>query len=379
MPEPLLILGASARAAAFSARRAGFQPVCGDLFADADLQACCTAVAVTDYPDGLEQVASEAPPAAWMYTGGLENYPQLVERIARGRPLLGVGSAELQRVRDPRLVAAALQASGLPVPACQSTSSGLPADGSWLAKGRRSSGGGQVFAWRGQRRFSSGGDAWYFQRRIDGQPCAALFVAACGRAVLLGVTEQLLLGQQADRPYSYAGSIGPLRLTPELTGRFECLGNVLAADFQLTGLFGVDAVFAAGEVWPVEINPRYPASAEIVERATGASTVALHVAACREAMLPSCTPAIISDGWHGKRILYSRCNAVVSEELARQWFELNLATPWPEAADVPAAGAKIGAGQPVMTLFAQAEDRTLLRQVLAEREEFWQRRLAGGR
>ena len=336
-------------------------------------------MAVTDYPGGLERVASDAPPAAWMYTGGLENYPQFVERVARSRPLLGVGPAELRRVRDPQLVVAALQAAGLPFPACRSSSAGLPADGSWLAKGRRSSGGGQVFAWRGQRRFLSRCDAWYFQQRVDGQACAALFVAACGRAVLLGVTEQLLVGPQTDRPYSYAGSIGPLRLTPELTDRFERLGNVLAAEFQLTGLFGVDAVLAAGEPWPVEINPRYPASAEIVERATGASAVALHVAACREATLPSCTPTMLSDGWHGKQILYARRNTIVSEEIARQWLELNRATPWPEAADVPAAGAEIGAGQPVITFFAQAEDRTSLRQVLSEREEFSQRRLADGR
>ncbi len=35
--ERLLIVGASARAAAFSAMRAGFQPLCADRFADVDL------------------------------------------------------------------------------------------------------------------------------------------------------------------------------------------------------------------------------------------------------------------------------------------------------------------------------------------------------
>ncbi len=35
-PQHLLIFGASARAAAFSALRAGLQPWCADLFADAD-------------------------------------------------------------------------------------------------------------------------------------------------------------------------------------------------------------------------------------------------------------------------------------------------------------------------------------------------------
>lgn len=374
MPETLVILGASARAAAFSARRAGFQPNCGDLFADADLQAYCPVVAVADYPGQLEQVAQDAPPGAWMYTGGLENYPQLVERIASVRPLLGVGPAELQRVRDPLLVAAALRAAGLPCPACQANPAGLPKDGSWLIKGRRSSGGGQVFSWLGRRDVSD--DANYFQRRIEGTACAALFVAARGRAVLLGVTEQLLAGQRTGRPFCYSGSIGPLALKPETTARFEQLGNALAAEFHLTGLFGVDAVLVAGEVWPVEINPRYPASAELMEWAAGISAVALHAAACREKTLPSHAPAMLEDAWYGKTILYARQDAVVGAELAEEWLQRSRAAPWPEIADVPAAGAKIGAGQPVVTLFARADDRASLRRALSEQEEHWQRRLA---
>jgi hypothetical protein len=40
-PVDVLILGASARAAAYSARRADLQPACIDLFADRDLAAVC--------------------------------------------------------------------------------------------------------------------------------------------------------------------------------------------------------------------------------------------------------------------------------------------------------------------------------------------------
>ena len=41
--EHLLIVGASARAAAFSALRAGLRPWCADLFGDDDLRARCFA------------------------------------------------------------------------------------------------------------------------------------------------------------------------------------------------------------------------------------------------------------------------------------------------------------------------------------------------
>ena len=62
--ETLVILGASARAAAHSARRAGFRAVCGDSFADVDLRAWCPVTAIEDYPAELEQVADAAPPAS---------------------------------------------------------------------------------------------------------------------------------------------------------------------------------------------------------------------------------------------------------------------------------------------------------------------------
>lgn len=376
MAETLVIVGASARAAAFSARRAGFRPVCGDLFADADLRACCPAVAVTDYPAELEGFARQAPPGPWLYTGGLENAPQLIERIGAVRPLLGVGPAELQRVRDPQLVQKALHAAGLPCPDSSVTSAGLPTDGSWLLKGRGSSGGAQVFPWLGQRSHRANDPNWYFQRRLEGQACAALFAAARGRATLLGVTEQLLAGvNRTDRPFGYAGSLGPLTLSPELSGRFERLGSVLAGEFRLVGLFGVDAVVAENEVWPVEINPRYPASAEIVERATGLPAIALHAAACRDHALPARPPEIVDSGWHGKLILYARQDATISPGLAAEWLQRSRAE-WPEIADVPAPGTRIGAGQPVVTLFAKADEREALRRELFAREAYWHARLA---
>jgi len=90
LQSKLLILGASARAAAQSALRAGCRRVwAADLFADADLRACAEVVQVRDYPHGLEAAISQAPDGPWMYTGALENHPRLVDRLARLHPLLG--------------------------------------------------------------------------------------------------------------------------------------------------------------------------------------------------------------------------------------------------------------------------------------------------
>ena len=45
------------------------------------------------------------------------------------------------------------------------------------------------------------------------------------------------------------------------------LGLDLARGCGLRGLFGVDFVLSEGVPWPVEINPRYTASVEVLEYA----------------------------------------------------------------------------------------------------------------
>src|SRR4051812_32958075 len=108
--QGVLIVGASTRAAAFSALRAGLAPRCLDLFADADLRARCPAVRVPAdrYPHGLAELADAEPPGPWLYTGALENRPRLVEAIALRRPLWGNASGELALVRNPQYLAAVL-------------------------------------------------------------------------------------------------------------------------------------------------------------------------------------------------------------------------------------------------------------------------------
>ena len=57
MQPSVLILGASTRAAAQSAIRAGLRPICADLFADLDLRDCARVLDVDDYPHGLAAAA----------------------------------------------------------------------------------------------------------------------------------------------------------------------------------------------------------------------------------------------------------------------------------------------------------------------------------
>jgi predicted ATP-grasp superfamily ATP-dependent carboligase len=346
--EPLILLGASVRAAAFSALRAGFAPHAIDLFADRDLTAICPAVKIARYPRDFLSALAAAPQAPWLYAGGLENCPRLVDRLAAIRPLLGNRGDVLRRVRDPQRLSDAAIKAGCRSPAIL----GRSLEQRWLLKPRRSSGGLTIrFAAPNEVALPPRGT--YLQQYVTGKSASAIFVAAGGRAVLIGATQQLLGRDfEMSRPFLYVGSLGPLPLHEAELSRLHSLGNVLAVQFHLVGLFNVDFVHNDDGLWPVEVNPRYSASMEVIERVTGATLIDLHVQACQSGGLPSVAmPA--SELVAGKAVVYAPQDCIAPpalDEIASQW---NPSSRWPGLADLPRIGEPLSTGQPVVTVFAE--------------------------
>jgi predicted ATP-grasp superfamily ATP-dependent carboligase len=376
MDRLLLVVGASARAAAGSVLRAGWQPLTVDLFADADLQAMCRAVRVAHYPAEVAAAARELPDAPWMYTGALENHRRVLAALARRRRLYGNPVEVVRRARDPWCWSAAVQRWHLPVPELSRHGGRLPRDGTWLCKSRRGSGGSHVRPWIDDEPARRG---TYFQRRVAGLPCGATYVAASGDAVLLGACEQLCgtpwLGGEG---FQYCGSIGPLRLEPRVAQRLARLGRCLAAELGLVGLFGVDVVLS-GDGWPypVEINPRYTASVEVLEQALDVAAVAWHVAACMRGQLPDAqvprephTPGV------AKGILYARRPVTIDVRLAEHLLEASAAGPV-RLADIPPAGSQIAPGRPILSVIAQAQQPGDAVAMLREAAGCWESRLYG--
>jgi predicted ATP-grasp superfamily ATP-dependent carboligase len=358
----LLIIGASTRAAAFSALRAGLQPTCIDLFADADLQARCRVVRIPPekYPHGFLQAAEKEPPAPWMFTGGLENRAGLVRLIAEQRPLWGVGPDQLKRMRNPRI----LRLLDVPCPAYwHKARCDLPA-GEWLVKPWVGSGGTGIRRWSGSRPPAALLKTHYFQEFIEGTPSAAIFVGDGENARLLGVTKQLV-GESwlHAAPFHYCGSIGPLRLNAALREAYERLGTALANLCRPRGLFGVDCIQHGNIPFPVEVNPRYTASVELLEYGEGASAIALHRAAF-DPNAPSATETRPGEaGIVGKAILFA-CKPLIFPSDGPWMPSLRSPTALnelPEFADIPHAGEWIGKGRPILTLFARADSERACR------------------
>lgn len=386
MNQPLAIVGASTRAAAASARRAGFQPLAADLFADADLRAIATTTRIAPYPEGFLDWMRAIEPRAWMYTGALENHPELVDQLAWIAPLWGNPGDVLERVRNPHEVASALRHAELRFPETRDLADGLPRDGSWLVKTYRGASGSGVRVLSTEYRernaenaispdASSAPRRAYYQRRVAGTPAAAVFVAMDNTAVLYGVTRQLIgepwLGSHG---FQYAGSIGMLPISETTDNTLMRIGDVLTKQFELSGLFGVDFILNGDQVWPLEVNPRYTASVEICERATAWHAIESHVTD----WLPGAPPG--EPTWrrlpglaYGKAILFAKRDIIISQAFAEMSLAEALRMPWPTLADVSPAGTIVEAGRPILTVFTDGETVEVvehrLRQRIAELEQ----------
>jgi uncharacterized protein len=215
-----------------------------------------------------------------------------------------------------------------------------------------------------------------FQRRIPGTPAAAVFVAADGAAVLLGLTRQLI-GEEwlGAHGFQYTGSIGPLSISDRALATVHAIGNTLAERFELVGLFGVDFILAGDDVLTLEVNPRYTASVEIVERVWNIRSLADHAAAC-SGQPPAASRVVRSaelaerpdpESSHGKATLFARRDITISPAFAEWTLNEATRTLWPTLADVSAAGTTIEAGRPILTLFAAANTPDEVEQELRRR------------
>jgi uncharacterized protein len=368
-PRNLILFGASTRAAAFSALRAGLQPWCADLFADADLRRSCPVIRVPGsvYPQAFLEMCRQDLPGPWLYTGGLENWRLLVEEMARFRPLWGNGEGPLALARSPAFVASLLQDAGLPCPAVWMRKEQVPRTGRWLVKPLKGAGGAGIRAWDGSRAPPSRGQEVYFQEFVAGEAAAAVCLGTGKGAQLLGLTRQLV-GEPwlHARPFHYCGSIGPLPLSASLQDALVRLGDVLGKGCRLRGLFGVDGIVRDEVPWPVEVNPRYTASVEVLEYATGFAALGLHAAVFEPTFAAPVTPS--PPGVVGKAILFARAGLTFPDD--GPWTPVLRSpappTELPPFADIPNAGDRIASGGPILTFFARADSETACREALRE-------------
>jgi predicted ATP-grasp superfamily ATP-dependent carboligase len=372
-PGHVLIAGVTSRAIAVSAARAGYRVTAVDAFGDLDLRAVAEVITLGSTPGArfdplAAAIAGERVPAGLAaYTSNLENHPKAVERLARGRRLLGNPPAVLIQVRNPVVLSSLLRRRGFATPATRATPPINPGVARWLLKPRKSGGGHRVEPWRHERSVPRSS---YLQERIAGIPGSVIFAANGDGAVVLGLSRQLVgdsrFGAQGFR---YCGSLIGSHSAPVFPRQGEILQTAAALavevtrEFGLVGLNGIDFIARKGVPYPIEVNPRYSASMELLERIHGLSLFEIHVRACR-GTLPS--ELEIHPGIEGKAIVFARRDVILGNTGA--WIGRQ------SLADVPHPGERIPYGRPICTVFARGSNQaTCLRRLVREARVVYRR------
>lgn len=346
---------------AASAVGSNYQVAALDAFGDVDLEALCECHSVRrDFrlpfsAQGLFKASQSLTFDAVAYTANLENHPQVVGDFARRRKVFGNPPEVLARVRHWPILFSVLEKEGFRTPATlYSGEAGSPdSRRKWLVKPVRGGGGQHITFWRNGQRIKRG---FMLQEYVPGVACSASFVANGQKAVVIGLTEQLVGRTEfGGRGFCYCGNILPmdagLANAPEVLDQVQRIASLLTLEFGLVGVNGMDFILTDGQVCPTEINPRYSASMELIERAYGLPIFDLHMRAVLQGELPDFSLPDI--GWpakrtFGKAILYAGKDSRALD--TQSWLTRGIR-------DVPHPGERIARGKPVCTVLADGDTR----------------------
>jgi len=352
------VAGVSTRAAAESAARAGFDVIAIDAFGDLDQHPAVRSLSLPlngasfTAHAAAEAVRDVAADAA-VYLSPFENHVRAIDALSADRALWGNPPDVIRRVRDPFLLAGVLRRRGFSTPITRVDVPPELADAKeWLVKPFRSGGGNGVRSWSPDAPVSHG---YYAQERIAGVPASIVFVAAGGRAVPMGISRQLI-GDEAfgASSYRYCGNVLASAddevFTERAVGSLIALAHEVTAQFGLVGLNGIDCVIEDEVPYAIEVNPRWCASMELVERQYGVSMFGAHAAACVDGVLPSFELARVHQTGSviGKAIVFAREDVVAVG--TRTWLGDETVR------DIPKPGEPLARGQPICTVFAEGEN-----------------------
>ncbi len=400
----LLIIGASARQYAESADRAGIVCSTVDLFSDWDLQQFAHSYFVDSLddfdPSGFFGLLADWPDR-FVICGGMEKRPQLVSEISQHLPYVGVCPNQLERLNNPIEIAnrCAAQQISFPLVRLPGNPTGATV-ADCLLKPRKSAGGTGIV--RSPKRSQPRKDLmgrtpngtgckltddlellaldrdYYHQEFVAGQSYSSLFCSDTIATKLIGSTIQLVgLPEFSGHPFSYCGSIGPVDVGHECQCELDRIGNELAREFQLVGIFGIDWILdLSGKIWLIEINPRMTASAEIFELAGCVpSIMRLHLDSAAGG-----GPFAFADHQllFGKAILFSDSTKsfTVNQNVFDYFCGLETLNGRRSVADIPKIGTRIGCGEPILTLFASGKRESELLSRLQSKAELIRREIA---
>ncbi|MBP1929668.1 putative ATP-grasp superfamily ATP-dependent carboligase [Methanolinea mesophila] len=338
MKPSILVAGFATRHVAMSAFAAGYRVYAVDHFRDQDLSWYTADTAgfeeLGDLPGAIGEMIGRHPVDYAVLTSGAES-------LRPGVPICGTPPDKIRRFLDKLTMQNFFGELGVPTPAL-SPPGVYPA----MLKPREGSGG-----WRNRVVFTRAEqEEWekFFeypdfiaQEVVEGLPSSVCCVSDGIRARAVAVNEQLLRGEESAA-YGFSGSITPL--DHPLAPRMMDIAEKIAGASGCVGTLGVD--FVLGDAPRViEVNPRFQATLDTVERATGVNLFSLHAGACR-GRIPAERPK--TTGVAARKILFAERETVIRTDLSKLG---------PIVADIPYPGTEVGEGRAIVSVLGWGKDR----------------------
>jgi predicted ATP-grasp superfamily ATP-dependent carboligase len=343
----ILVVGASGRMTAAMLSRLGFTCSVADLFADRDTRMICegrvTRLDRLNKLNSYEQLVRSHDYV--VFAGGLEGKPRLAERVSRWTGRAFTSPVALEKFNDYEVLNKAMESSGLERYPFQRNPMKvtLPA----IAKSLRGSGRSTLTRhWLDCAKGVFRGRV--FQDRIDGECVSLIFVGNGRSAKGLGGSTQIC------QSLVWNGSVSGLELSETDQEASIHLANNLVEHSGIEGVFGIDFIRNKGGLWPIDFNPRIPASAEIV----GDHVMQEHMTSFGTNVgLEKAEPTIAAQG---KLVVFNRTSNPIRFELRKiPDFPMRHQSSSSETsvADVPVEGESIKPGHPILTVFVSRENR----------------------
>lgn len=350
----LILIGASVRALAFSCIRAGYKPWCIDLYADEDLTKNCPTTLITkSFPDEISDLIKTAPKAPILYTGGLENHSALLHLLSAQRTILGITGSTLYNLRNIPGFYNLLKSKKIKTPAIITKSKDFNKETSYLRKPKYRSGGLGIKPFDPSKQTIVEDADFYYQECIKGESRSAIFCFTESGFELLGTSIQSSGTQSLHASdFLYSGNMGPVNPCASELKDLQTIGKIISSNYRPRGLLGMDYILNDSRVYPLEINPRYTASMEVLEIALGQNFITKHMQAFGFKTICE-NPASTEPSVIGKAIYYAPHDVTIPEDAPWVSIEANprLFSPF---ADIPRANSAIDKGSPVITIFAKA-------------------------
>jgi hypothetical protein len=336
--QRVLVAGYATRHVAQSAHQAGYSVCAVDHFGDLDL-AWYTDDQIlfddlTDLPGAIEEMVQ-----CWHFDGMVVTSG--AELLREGPPRWGSCPEKVARFMDKVLTAEFFESIGVRCPKIF-WGSNFPA----MAKPRSGAGGWRNAVVKSEEELAtwiSAGDGAPFllQELVTGSPASVCCLATEGYARAVAVNHQVLRGQSPS-PYGFAGSITPCQ-HPHAAA-MTTIAQRIAAESGCTGTVGIDFVLGE-EACAIELNPRFQATLDTVEMATGVNLFSLHCAAC-SGILPVKMP--VPQRVAVRKILFADRQIEISSDIS----DLS-----PAVADIPAPGTTIEEGHAIVSVYGWGRTR----------------------